>query len=164
MEPNHYFVTDDKYLSELLPNTNIISTETFVKICSNENVKKAYTDFLFECNFVGVDLTEDFIISEYHKMRNSNNGRMVAILQSLKENPYLLFEATIAALYLAQMEQDIAFLEATLTNMYVMLFKGLEPSNRDNIIDNLEEALTSSANNTPIIMKCIHNARLIVIG
>lgn len=160
IDPNIYFVTDDKYLSKLLPTANIISSETFVKIKSNENVKKAYTNFLFECNFVGIDLTDDFIVNEYHLMKNFNNVRMNSILQSLNINPYLLIEVTNAALQLAQIEQDIEFFKTTFTNMYVMIFKGFAPLDRASIIDKLEKDLISMSLDLPIILNCIHNAHL----
>ena len=164
MESDHYFVTDDKYLAKLLPKANIISTETFVSLCSNVDVKKAYTEFLFDCNFVGVDLTADFIVREYYKTNNSNNGRMGTLMQTLKENPYLLPVVTNAALQLAAVELNINLLKVTLTNMYVMLFKGFSPFSREEVIDTVESSLTFPIYNVQIVRQCVQNARLIITG
>lgn len=89
---------------------------------------------------------------------------MGTLMQTLKENPYLLPVVTNAALQLAAVELNINLLKVTLTNMYVMLFKGFSPFSREEVIDTVESSLTFPIYNVQIVRQCVQNARLIITG
>ena len=126
LQPNCYFVTDDRKISTLLPNTKIITSETFVRLFNDTQISSAYSEFLLENNFLGVYLTKEYIINEYQKMKHYEENNMVKIMQNMQENPLLLSQAVSACIELANKEIDLNTLKITFTNIFTMSLKGFD--------------------------------------
>lgn len=139
IKPNYYYVTDDAYIKKKMPYNKIIGTETFVKYFNNEDISKAYSRFMFECNFRGVNLDFEYILQEYKKMRHGEDNRIVAIMQNMNENPFLISQAIQCCMLLAMEETDVNSLRLTFTNMFAMAFKGFNPNYRREIYNKIDE-------------------------
>ena len=166
MKPNCFFVTDDIKLMKMLPGISIISTETFVRLFSNAKTSEAYSEFLFNCSFRGVDMSEVYIINEYQKMKRKEDNKIVDIMQNLQENPFLFDKVVKAALKLAYSELDINTLRVTLTNMFVMLFKGFNNKTEiEDLIRITEDSMSFIDFPIQLVKGCILDAgRIVEIG
>lgn len=148
LQPNCYFVTDDRKISTLLPNTKIITSETFVHLFNDTQISSAYSEFLLENNFLGVYLTKEYIINEYQKMKHYEENNIVKIMQNMQENPLLLSQAVSACIELANKEIDLNTLKITFTNIFTMSLKGFDMKVR-------KEMLQFAINNLNIPFSCM---------
>lgn len=164
LQPNCYFVTDDRKIKSLLPGTNIITTETFVRLFNNQSTSSVYSEFLFENNFVGVELTESYIESEYQKMKNHDDNMMVTIMQNMQENPFLLSKAVTVCMQLASSEFDLNTLKITFTNLFTMGLKGLPLNSRKHIIQNIIRKLNVPIACVQLTRQCLLDAAIIAVG
>lgn len=163
MKPNCFFVTDDIKLMKMLPGISIISTETFVRLFSNAKTSEAYSEFLFNCSFRGVDMSEVYIINEYQKMKRKEDNKIVDIMQNLQENPFLFDKVVKASLKLAYSELDINTLRVTLTNMFIMLFKGFNSKSEiESLMRITEESMPFTDFPIQLVKGCIFDAGQIV--
>lgn len=164
MQPDHFFVTDDVKIMSMLPSSQIISTETYVKLFNDQVTTEAYSEFLFNCNFFGVDLSEDFIVDEYRKMKTHGNNKIVAIMQNLQENPCLFTKAISAGIKLASSELDTRTLKVSLTNMYAMAFKAYNHQILDNALRIAKESMNIPLFPFQFVRECILDAEYIIKG
>lgn len=148
LQPNCYFVTDDRKISTLFPNTKIITSETFVRLFNDTQISSAYSEFLLENHFLGVYLTKEYIINEYQKMKHYKENNMVKIMQNMQENPLLLSQAVSACIELANKEIDLNTLKITFTNIFTMSLKGFDMKVR-------KEMLQFAINNLNIPFSCM---------
>lgn len=164
LEPNCYFVTDDRKIKSLLPGANIITTETFVRLFNDQLTSSVYSEFLFDNNFFGVELTESYIKSEYLKMKNHNDNMMVAIMQNMQENPFLFSKAVTVCMQLANSEFDLNTLKITFTNLFTMGLKGLPLNSRKLIMQDIIRELNDPIACVQFTRQCLLDATIIVDG
>lgn len=162
MKPNCFFVTDDIKLMKMLPGISIISTETFVKLFSNSKTSEAYSEFLFNCSFRGVDMSDIYIINEYQKMKRMEDNKIVDIMQNLQENPFLFDKVVSAALKLASSEVDINTLRVTFTNMFTMAFKAYSRDDVRNLINIANDYFQVPYFSCQFVRECIIDAGQII--
>lgn len=162
LQQDSYFVTDDRKIRNLLPHPSIISTETYVRLFNDEKTSAAYSLFLFECGFRGVDLQISYILNEYEKMRNHEDNKMVAIMQNMQENPFLLSKAITCCIQLAHTELELNTLKITFTNVFVLALKGLISKSRKSVMQSLLEFLSLPIREIQITRQCLLDAMLIV--
>lgn len=136
------FVTDDKKIKELLPYPNIISTESYVYMFNDEETSTAYSQFLFECGFRGVDLQVQYMLDEYNKMENHEDNRMVAIIQNMQENPFLISKAVACCIQLVKKDEDLSTLRTTFTSMFTAALKGFVPEFREHVVKAILQSLS----------------------
>ena len=160
--PNYYYVTDDIHLKNMIPYNKIICSETFVKCFNSDAVSKSYSRFLFECNFRGVSLDEDYILEEYEKMKKGFDNHMVEIMQNMIENPYLISIAAKCCMELAEKEIDTNSLRLTFTNMFAMSLKGFLPNKRYALYKQMDQSLTIPLFAMQFVRSCLRDAMQIV--
>lgn len=160
-KPEYYYVTDDIHIKSMMHSNQIIGTEIFVKYFNTEEVAKAYSRFLFECNFRGVDLDEEYILQEYEKTKHGEVNRMVAIMQNMNENPYLINKALTCCIRLANTEIYSNSLKLTFTNMFAMALKGFVPDYRYKLSQLFDDMLSLPFFSMQFAKICLHDAMLI---
>lgn len=158
MQPKFFFVTDDRGLVKTLPGISIISTETYIKLFCSPKVAEAYSEFIFNCNFRGVDMSDSYIINEYQKMKRNESNRIVDIMQNLQYNPYLFDKVVSAALKLASSELDINTLRVTLTNMFTMAFKAYNQDDVRSLVDIAKDNFQLPYFSCQFVRECIIDA------
>lgn len=156
------FVTDDKKIKGMLPNPSIISSESYVRLFNDEETSIAYSQFLFECGFRGVDIEISFIMDEYKKMNNHEDNKMVAIIQNMQENPFLISKAIACCIQLAQTELDLNTLKITFTNMFALALKGFTPKYREYVMEVGNRALSAFIYSMQFTRHCLIDAKRIV--
>ena len=161
LQPNCYFVTDDRKISALLPNTNIITSETFVRLFNDSRISSAYSEFLLENNFLGVNLTKEYIINEYLKMKHHEENNMVKIMQNMQENPLLFSQAVTACIELATKEIDLNTLKISFTDIFTMCLKGFDKTVRNRMLQLAVNSLSFSFDCMQFTKRCLLDAALI---
>lgn len=156
-----YLITDDKKIKDYLPTTNIISTESYVNLFNDEVTIIAYSKFLFECGFRGVDMQPSYIMDEYKKMERHEENKMVAIIQNIQENPFLLAKAITSCILLAQLEFDLNTLKMTFTNMFALALKGFSSELRERVVQNGAAYLSISGAAIQLTRQCLLDAKTI---
>lgn len=155
-------VTDDKKIKNILPHPNIISSESYVQLFNDENTSAAYSQFLFECGFRGVDLNVSYILEEYKKMKNHEDNKMVAVIQNMQENPFLISKAINCCVILAQTELDLKTLKMTFTNMFALALKGFTFEFCEQVMKIGKQALSFPINSMQFTHQCLIDAKMIV--
>lgn len=161
MKQGTYVVTDDKKIKDWLPVTNIISTESYVNLFNNNATISAYSQFLFESGFRGVDMEPLYIMEEYKKMERQEDNKMLDIIQNIQENPFLLSKTIACCILLAQAKIDLYTLKMTFTNMFVAALKNFSLEFRENIVQNAIGYLSSSASAITFTLQCLLDAKKI---
>ncbi len=161
LDQKYYFVTDDSKIASMLPMAKIITTETYVRLFNDEQVSKEYSEFLLDHGFVGVELDSDYICNEYRKAKNGDANKLVAVMQNMNHNPYLLSVAITACMSLAHKEIDTNTLKMTFTNMFAMALKGFVSDFRNNFVNNIVQSMNFPFDFAQIARQCLIDALVI---
>ncbi len=133
MNQSYILVTDDVYLTTLLPGCKIISTETYIALNCNKEVLQTYSKFLLKNNFVGTIVDAGFIVDEYKKMVAREECYLDKIINSLENNPLLLTNVITAIIELFQTTHIGDLLIETSNRLLAAVLKGFIPEKRKDI-------------------------------
>ena len=82
IRPNYYLVSDDKKINTSLKHARVITTETYVRLFNDETTSTAYSVFLFNNKFYGVQLESLYIVNEFIKLINEKENNIAEIINN----------------------------------------------------------------------------------
>ena len=143
INPNHYLVSDDKKISTLLKHARVITTETYVRLFNDETTSAAYSEFLFDNKFYGVQLEALYIVNEFKKLINEKENKIAEIINNVKINPLMLETCMSAYMQLLTdiEEKDLAILNTTFVDIFKYTLLSFNQESRENLIHQIFELL-----------------------
>jgi hypothetical protein len=94
---NHILLSEDMALVKALSNRAVVNVETFVKF-SNSAYSDKVSDYLSELNYIGHNITAQYIYTEYMKYEAGQKNRHSYCLECVESNPYTIFEVVQACI------------------------------------------------------------------
>ena len=158
-EPQRCLITDDHAIEMKLRGLGfIISTEEFMKFKDGGENYRSYCDFLIQCNYIGVNLTKDFIVTEYKKMELAQPNLINYIMQNASHNAAICANIINAGFLIVMEAKDISLARITITNMFVAMIKSLRDELKSELITNTLSRIPYQYRNTRIVKTCLIDA------
>ena len=158
-EPTRCLVTDDHAIEMKLRGLGfIISTEAYMKYKDGGRDYKSYCNFLIRCNYIGVNLTKEFIVTEYKKMELAQPNKINYIMQNASHNAAICANILNAGFQIVTETKDISLARITITNMFVAMIKSLRNDLKSELITNTLSRIPYQYWNTRIVKMCLTDA------
>lgn len=158
-EPKRCLVTDDHTIEMKLRGLgSIISTEAFLKYKDGGKDYSSYCNFLIQCNYIGVNLTKEFIVAEYKKMELAQPNKINYIMQNASHNAAICANIINAGFQIVMEAKDISLARITITNMFVAMIKSLRDDVKSELITNILSRIPYQYRNTRIVKTCLTDA------
>lgn len=157
--PNRCLITDDQMIEKMLRlKVRIITTETYMRLNSSEEDVKRYTDFLTDCNYIGVFLSKELIMEEYRKMEMGQTNKMTYITRNAGYNEILGMSIIQACIGIAAKARDKMLARMTMTNLMAMMIGAIELSRRSEMVASLMAMLPMEYKDSQIVRQCLQDA------
>lgn len=158
-EPTRCLVTDDHATEKKLRVLgSIISTEALMKYKDGGRNYRSYCNFLIQCNYIGVNLTKDFIVTEYKKMELAQPNKINYIMQNASHNAALCANIINAGFQIVMEAKDVSLARITITNMFVAMIKSLRDDLKSELISNTLSRIPYQYRNTRIVKEILTDA------
>lgn len=156
---NKLLISDDRVLAPMmnfmLP---MITTETYMKVFANEEEYEHYREFLMDCNYMGIEIKKDRIVSEYVKMESGGNNKFTYIVQNAAHNPYLTTEEIRGCVEIARVAKNKQQANIMITNMMISMIKSYDGQVKNTIVSKTLAFLSFHYPNFASVKQCLLDA------
>lgn len=156
---NKVLITDDRVLAPMmnymLP---MITTETYIKVFAGTGTYDRYRDFLMDCNYMGIEIKVDRIVSEYVKMESASNNIFTYIVQNAAHNPYLTMDEVRGCVEIARVAKNKQLANMMITNMMVSMIKSYDGEVKNSIVSKILAYLSFNYRNFASVKQCLLDA------
>ena len=158
-QPNRCLISDDLIIEKTLrKKARVITTETFMRCVAGDEEGEKFSEFLTECNYIGVFINSDYIYDEYLKMERGRENQFNYVTQNVAYNEILPSIVVRAAIKIAADAKDQQLARMTLTNLFVVMISAIRTLQRSAIVANLMAALPQEYENTMFVRQCLEDA------
>lgn len=157
--PNKLLISDDKVLAPMMKfMLPVITTETFMKVFADNGAYERYRDFLMDCNYMGIEIKTDRIVSEYVKMESGSNNKFTYIVQNAAYNPFLTTEEVRGCVEIAGVAKNKQQANIMITNMMVSMIKSYDGEVKNSIVSKTLAYLSFNYPNFASVKQCLLDA------
>jgi hypothetical protein len=158
-QPKRCLITDDQAVESNLRGLGlIITTEAYMKIKDQGKDYDSYRDFLIECNYIGVNISKQFVVAEYKKMELAQPNKINYIIQNASYNDVISINIINACVQIAAEANDNNLARITMTNMLAAMIKSLKSEVKGEFVTQVLSGLPSQYKNTNEVKECMRDA------
>ena len=158
-QPKRCLITDDQAVESNLRGLGlIITTEAYMKIKDQGKDYDSYRDFLIECNYIGVNISKQFVVAEYKKMELLQPNKINYIIQNASYNDVISINIINACVQIAAEANDNNLARITMTNMLAAMIKSLKSEVKGEFVTQVLSGLPSQYKNTNEVKECMRDA------
>lgn len=156
---NRILVSEDRALVKMMNYTApIVTTETYIRLRTPVRVKLQYSEFLMDCNYMGIEITADKIVSEYVKMESGADNKFTYVIQNAAYNPYLTTEEVKGCVEIARVAKNKQQANIMITNMMVSMIKSLDVKVKSSVVSKTLAYLSFNYPNFADVKQCLRDA------
>ncbi len=159
LEENRVFLSDDRTLIKMMNySVPIVTTETYMRLRTQVRVKAQYSEFLMNCNYMGIEISADKISSEYFKMESGADNKFSYIIQNAAYNPYLTTEEVKGCVEIARAAKNAQQANIMITYMMVSMIKSLDVKVKSSVVSKTLAYLSFNYPNFADVKQCLRDA------
>lgn len=156
---NKVLISDDRVFAPMMKYMlPLITTETYIKVLADKETYDRYKEFLMDCNYMGIEIKAERIVSEYIKMESGGNNRFTYIVQNAAYNPYLTTEEVRGCVEIAGIAKNKQQADIMITNMMVSMIKSYDGEVKNSIVSKTLAYLSFNYPNFARVKQCLLDA------
>ena len=136
VEDNRVLITDDHFIDlHFRGSGKVITTEAFVRRYFTIAAADKYWEYLISCNYVGLFIPKEYILSEYLKMEQGKENKMTYIMQTAAKNYVIYAEVVNSAVNIMQQAKDRSLAIISITNLFTMMIKSFRGTSKAEMVE-----------------------------
>ena len=136
VEDNRVLITDDHFIDlHFRGSGKVITTEAFVRRYFTIAAADKYWEYLISCNYVGLFIPQEYILSEYLKMEQGKENKMTYIMQTAAKNYVIYAEVVNSAVNIMQQAKDRSLAIISITNLFTMMIKSFRGTSKAEMVE-----------------------------
>lgn len=161
LKPKNFLLTDDCNMRNFVNHIPLLSTESYMYLKEPETVAKKFTEFLIDCNFMGLNINRNFIFNEYLKLEQGKENKWLSLTINAERNPSMFIEAINAGLLIVKSSLNYSLMTMSLTNLLAMSITRMSSQIVDILWKQMELYTGKSSPNLQVLKECFKDARKI---
>lgn len=159
MKPNNFLLSDDCNVRNYVNGIPLLSTETYMYLKEPQDVAKKFTEYLLDCNFMGLKIDRYFIFNEYMNMEHGKENKWLSITMNAEINPAIFCETMSAGLMMVKSSLNYGLMTMSLTNLLVMSLTRMSQDMVNTLWQQTMLYLRMPSPNLQILKDCFRDAR-----
>lgn len=162
MKPNNFLLSDDCNVRTFFNEIPLLSTETYMYLKEPQDVAKKFTEYLLDCNFMGLKIDRYFIFNEYMKMEHGKENKWLFITMNAEKNSTIFVEAMNAGLMMVKSSLNYGLMTISLTNLLAMSLTSMSQNIVNALWQQTMTYLRIPSLDMHVLKDCFRDARKIV--